>query len=236
MNAPATTYTPRTGSVADRAWQHLNAFGEMAARPLCDAIDYDDPTSLQASLNIALQHGYIAKRKQDGLNYYRCGDGTPPPAEHDDDPPVRRVVQASAAAEVGRKTPPKGANRDASTGQSHGAAGSDSPPGRGENVPPAIGAAPAFIHSRQDSQHVLKAEGESPDATDRETPPRRSPVGGPMGAGQAAAAAPSGDFRCALFSDGELRIEWRGQIIELEPAHTRQLVAYLDRLALEPTA
>lgn len=42
-------------------------------------------------------------------------------------------------------------------------------------------------------QQVLKAEGESPDATDRVAPANTSPVGGPMGAGQAAAAAPAGE-------------------------------------------
>lgn len=41
-----------------------------------------------------------------------------------------------------------------------------------------------------DSQHVLKATAARPDATDREHPAMASPVGGPMGAGQAAAAAP----------------------------------------------
>lgn len=42
-------------------------------------------------------------------------------------------------------------------------------------------------------QQVLKAEGASPDATDRVEPANTSPVGGPMGAGQAAAAAPAGE-------------------------------------------
>lgn len=45
------------------------------------------------------------------------------------------------------------------------------------------------------SQHVLKAKGASPDATDRETCANASPDGGPMGAGQAAAAAPAGGGR-----------------------------------------
>lgn len=39
-----------------------------------------------------------------------------------------------------------------------------------------------------DSQHVLKAEATGPDATDRENPATRSPVGGPMGVEQPAAA------------------------------------------------
>lgn len=49
-----------------------------------------------------------------------------------------------------------------------------------------------FVITReQGPQHVLKAERDGADATDRGTPALRSPGGGPMGAGQAAAAAPS---------------------------------------------
>jgi hypothetical protein len=48
-----------------------------------------------------------------------------------------------------------------------------------------------YIEGRS-PQHVLKAEGASPDATDRGTCANASPGGGPMGAGQAAAAAPVG--------------------------------------------
>ncbi len=42
------------------------------------------------------------------------------------------------------------------------------------------------------SQQVLKAEGDSPDATDRDCSANASPVGGPMGFGQPAAAGPDG--------------------------------------------
>ena len=44
----------------------------------------------------------------------------------------------------------------------------------------------------QDSQQVLKAEPATADATDREIPADASPVGGPMGVGQPAAAGPAG--------------------------------------------
>lgn len=49
----------------------------------------------------------------------------------------------------------------------------------------------APVNTQQDSQHVLKAEASGPDATDRESPAHASPVGGPMGAGQPAAAGPA---------------------------------------------
>jgi hypothetical protein len=61
----------------------------------------------------------------------------------------------------------------------------------------------AGIHDGRDSQHVLKAEAERPDATDRESPANGSPVGGPMGAGQPAAAGPVGD----LVDCGECRAQ-----------------------------
>lgn len=43
----------------------------------------------------------------------------------------------------------------------------------------------------QDAQQVLKAEPATADATDRAVPANTSPVGGPMGAGQPAAAGPA---------------------------------------------
>ena len=93
------------------------------------------------------------------------------------------------------KTPQKGANRDVSTGQSHGAEGSESPNGRGSNAAPALGAAPAFHTPEPGPQQVLKAEAARPDATDRGAPDIASPGGGPTGAGQPAAAGPTGDQR-----------------------------------------
>ncbi len=58
------------------------------------------------------------------------------------------------------------------------------------------------LHQGRNSQHVLKAEGESPDATDRENCANASPDGGPMGVGQAAAAAPGGGVdACAATSN-----------------------------------
>jgi hypothetical protein len=54
-----------------------------------------------------------------------------------------------------------------------------------------VASGPLHQNSPRDSQHVLKAEASGPDATDREYPSTASPVGGPMGAGQPAAAGPA---------------------------------------------
>lgn len=51
---------------------------------------------------------------------------------------------------------------------------------------------PGILEGRT-SQHVLKAEAATPDATDRENAAATSPVGGPMGTEQPAAAVLTGD-------------------------------------------
>lgn len=59
-----------------------------------------------------------------------------------------------------------------------------------------------------DLRQVLKAEAERPDATDREIAADDvSPGGGPMGAGQTAAAAPLQGRRVCISSDGEVAVE-----------------------------
>jgi len=61
---------------------------------------------------------------------------------------------------------------------------------------------PFPIPERRQSQHVLKATAARPDATDRDRAATTSPVGGPMGAGQPAAAGPAGCFVPTLISMG----------------------------------
>jgi hypothetical protein len=67
----------------------------------------------------------------------------------------------------------------------------------------------------QAHQQVLKAEPATADATDRENPATTSPVGGPMGVGQAAAAAPSSGFRMPV-----LRADFRGLQMDWQPIET----------------
>ncbi|MCC7546160.1 MAG: hypothetical protein IT532_00170 [Burkholderiales bacterium] len=55
----------------------------------------------------------------------------------------------------------------------------------------------------------------------------------------ASAPAPAREdaaFRCALFSDGELEIRTHGVLLTLTPSETRQLLRYLERIAVEVDA
>lgn len=96
--AAAVDYTPRPGSIADRAYLELEARGERSASALADAIDVE-ASSINPCLNVAVTHGYIKRTKRDGLNWYSVGDGVPPakaaPAddEPDDDGEGARAVQ-----------------------------------------------------------------------------------------------------------------------------------------------
>lgn len=129
------------------------------------------------------------------------------------------------------------------------------------HFPAVVRSAPAEVEQRitlvRDSQQVLKAEPATADATDRETPAMRSPVGGPTGAGQPAAAGPVAEpdlkhyvsaiadrhppdaapattkrgLRVAAWSTGELAIEIDGgEVILFEKPLADQVVAFCRRI------
>jgi DNA-binding IclR family transcriptional regulator len=77
MSAVLKPYTPRPGSVAERAIEHLTAFGERSATDLAGALEVDTST-LMPCLSTAIRFGAAEQFKRDGRIWYRLGDGTPP--------------------------------------------------------------------------------------------------------------------------------------------------------------
>lgn len=228
-------YSPAPGTTAYRVIAHMEtlpAGAEVMTSALAEAIGVP-ANNLTPCLEAAVNAGKLFRRQRD--NHIRSpywwsltdrAGGQPPPK--------RQTVYVPDEP----KTPQKGANRDASTGQSHGAEGSESPNGRGSNAAPALGAAPAFHTPEPGPQQVLKAEAARPDATDRGAPDIASPGGGPTGAGQPAAAGPAGEgCRFALWSNGTLQIErstvgGAADFILLSRDEVRQLVEYLSDPAM----
>jgi hypothetical protein len=113
--------------------------------------------------------------------------------------------------------------------------GSQKPNGAGHGSSTALARAGSDT-PRPGSQHVLKAEAARPDATDREHPATRSPVGGPTGVGQAAAAAPPAVEKpealrgknAAWWLTGELAVEAEdGTVILFDGSRAAKLVAFL---------
>lgn len=74
------TYTPRVGSVADRAMAHLKLHGLTATRPLADAIEAEHD-HIAPSLSTAVKFGAIRRRLISGVLMWSLGDGTPPAPE-----------------------------------------------------------------------------------------------------------------------------------------------------------
>lgn len=113
--------------------------------------------------------------------------------------------------------------------------------------PPAPPQPAAPIPPARDSQHVLKAEAARPDATDRENPANASPVGGPMGARQPAAAGPPAPLprvragvaaepptligkRAAIYTTGELGLESEcGRVMVFTKERASTLVKFFAR-------
>jgi hypothetical protein len=260
------TYEPRPGSVPARVIAHLQTLpygAERLSSQIAEAVKAP-PAHVTACLEGAVTAGAIFRRKKDShvrapiywslVDHTKANGNAPAPATQ---------------SEVAKKTPPEGANRDASAGQSHGAGGPESPAGRGTDGAPALGAAPVFPmrasraepasdgsqkpngawHDSstataragsdtptQGPQHVLKAEAARPDATDRGAPANASPVGGPTGAGQAAAAAPTRVEKpealrgknAAWWMTGELAVEAEdGTVIVFDSLLAAKLVGFL---------
>jgi hypothetical protein len=229
------SYQPRPGSTGDQVLQIIRARGPQRESILAAELGKSE-TELASLLAWPMSKGGITRRVEGDEWVYDEGNGFEVAAApaHDALAAGADIGRRSAAQVRGPATPPfptfnghtpQGANRDASAEQSHGATGSESPTGRGTNGAPALGAAPVSLTTKPGSQHVLKAEGASPDATDRDAPAHASPVGGPMGAGQAAAAAPS--MRCCIWSDGRLEIHRGLDEFALDKTETLQLVRFL---------
>lgn len=131
------SYSPRPGSIADRAHQVLSARGELSGAALADAIELDDWKTLLPSLTVPLAQGYIKRTLRDGLNWYSVGDGikvTPKPDAddgNDDHPIVQRLVPAAPPP----KPAPKAAKQRAPKPvQTPAAAATPTPPSAGQAV------------------------------------------------------------------------------------------------------
>jgi hypothetical protein len=209
------TYEPRPGTTAQRVIAHLQLQPpgtELLTSQLGDALGVP-PLNIPPCLAPALSAGILRQRKKDGHPrapaYWSLADH----------------AKANGNAPAARNTPPEGANRDASAGQSHGAEGSESPPGRGTDGAPALGAAPVLSPPPAANGIPLIAFARERAERVADARERRAPT--------VASHQPTG-LRVALWSDGALVIE-RGPhlVASLTAEETRHLVQYLDKVLLD---
>lgn len=74
-----TTYTPRPGTIADKAIRAL-ASGPMTVAQLCEAIGREY-AGIHADLRIPMRHGVIVRTTLDGHAAFMLGDGYAPAPE-----------------------------------------------------------------------------------------------------------------------------------------------------------
>lgn len=215
------TFELRPGTVAFRAIAHLETLPEgtevMTTR-LAEAIGVP-PLHLPPCLEAALRHGKIFRRQRDqharSPYWWSLTDHSARPRV-----PVAKVLMPELEIPV---------FRDARTADVRSAADGSQKPNGETIVEVRPAKAGSEIPEGQTPQHVLKAEAARPDATDRGESADASPGGGPMGAGQPAAAGPAGELRIALWNDGVLEIHRRpGDVVTLNADESRQLLAYLE--------
>jgi hypothetical protein len=196
-----TEYTPREGSTAYLAIQHLQAHGPAGELALASAID-KEVHELRPLLGWAQKVGAISSEKVGDEWVYRLGDGEPVAAQTPAAPSKNTPKGDQPRFERGRE------GMEPEACESADGRGTD---GRGTDGAPALATLP---HNA-------------------------SPVGGPMGAGQPAAAGPieaakPQQIRIALWSDGELHLQRSGgEEIRFSRGEAKALVGYLDSIALD---
>lgn len=230
-------YSPAPGTTAYRVIAHMEtlpAGAEVMTSALAEAIGVP-ANNLTPCLEAAVNAGKLFRRQRD--NHIRSpywwsltdrAGGQPPPK--------RQTVYVPDEP----KTPQKGANRDASTGQSHGAEGSESPNGRGSNAAPALGAAPAFTSEPEGTAAIAGGPATAEETTQRGAgsadiaATRETAIGAGDDAKPAVGAAVPNGLRIALWSDGALQVQTpRGDdLVVFSRDEVRQLVEYLSDPAM----
>jgi hypothetical protein len=234
------SYIPPPGSVPYRAIAHLQKLApgaEVKTSVLAEAINAP-PASMNTCMEPARAAGLVFARQRD---------------VHRTSPMWWSLVDHTK-----QETPPKGANRaatgfegrapqgaDATDSEARSkvmaAEGSERPTARGENVAPALGAAPAFLRADPDGAAAIAGGAARPEETAQRgagsadiAATRETATGAGDDAKPAVgAAAPDGPTRFALWSDGTLHIQRPRSGFVLTIEESRALVAYLDSISLD---
>ncbi len=249
MDEVTATYNPPPGSTPYRVLAYMEtlpAGAEIMTSALAEALGLEGK-NVAPCLETALANGRIFRRQRD---------------THVRSPYWWSLTDYSAIPKAERpvleipNTPPKGANRVRQVLKAEGASpdatdsearskvmaaeGSERPTARGENVAPALGAAPAFIPPESPRVGAMGAgqpadagpAGEAPQLTGAEAQDFLDRVLKSKPA-PAVDAAPEGPTRFALWSDGTLHIQRPRSGFVLTVEESRALVAYLDSISLD---
>lgn len=257
------SYEPRPDTVAFRALAHMGLLhkgSEISTAVLAAGISVD-PNALVTQLTRCVDERLIFRRQKGGhtrspifwsmVDHSAEVHAAPPPGPQT---PMQKVQPIAATSHlvpeldidaihrkrdrvVEMETPQKGANRDASAGQSHDAAGSESPNGRGTNGASALGAAPAFEPLRDAWANIKFVN--APEASSVEAKPEVKQDTSTAGEGfflDGPAPKPevvNGDMLLGAWDNGTFHVVRHGMLDVWSVEHFRQLVRFLDSISLE---
>ena len=199
-------YEPLPSTVAARLIAALNdpdLGGDwIASAPLAEACG-QDKNAVQASLKAAVAHGLVeTKRSNDGLHYWRKGDGVPLPKQSE--PPLKHEVES----EVPKSAWPFATNADRVM--------ADLAEVTHRPIVEVLDPSPQV-----DLERTLEPILDSADE-----------VLAIRGLIDAVAVDEPAPTRFALWSDGRLQLEKSGNNTVLSVEETRALLGYLERMAV----
>lgn len=215
-----TAYVPQPGTIPARAVDYLRTLAagiEVPTAVLGEALDQPSST-IYVCLEAAVNSGLVRKRRKDGERFmlWSIGDGVPisrarPVDDEPDDHPIeQRIVPAATAA---ADDPMPGVNIDTAHAKP-----ARKKPGR----KPGAKTARSYTALPPDSKAYIAA-------IEKTVPADRAPSREISAIVQVAAPA---DFRCGIFTDGELHLEKGGERIVLERFEFEKLVSFLERMAV----
>lgn len=242
----ADPYTPRAGSAADLALQHLRLHGTTPEHVLADAID-KELDELQPLLQHAVRCGALHRHRVDVGWAWSLGAADHPDAGG---APRQTVVPAASCA-----PPETSAPRSvfevpvfmdgSSAGQTSVESGSQTPEGAAIAGGVRAGKEPTRGASTGIRARAAGLATEACEGAGAELPSRSSTTSEPADVGAEAAQVPTrvqppatpidggelrAETRFALWSDGVLEIQHGAERVGLSQDTTRRLFAYLDRM------
>lgn len=208
-------YEPQPGTIPFNVIKWLRA--QPAGASFSSAVIAEEvgvhTESLGPCMKPAIDSGHIVTERINGLKHWRLGNGTPPPASA---PDADQDPVTSPAPE-----PTSGLGAELVLGWKAPAASATEPP-----APPSEGTSAIELQPPPEPAATSLREVRSEDEV-------RSTI---YRLGRDLPPTPIRPFRSALWSDGQLQIEKGGQSLVLNVQETRDLMRYLDRMAIEVPA
>lgn len=216
MSAAVKDYVPQPGTIAAKFIDHLRSLPvgtKVPTQVMLDAIGQSDNSNIRMYMNPAIKAGLVQCARSNGersLRWFLVAEQQP--SDHGQAPAGSQKSEPGVDDLSDLAGPPP--SPDLTTSSVF-----------------------ALAHARSLDPAPVQAAAEEPAVVTalpggrKAWPFKSEPAADPQPT--VAAEASPGEFRCALFSDGQLLIKTGSQEATLPVEHTRQLMHYLDRISFD---